>query len=345
MARRPRVSVIVPVYNRESLIRLALESALRQSFTDFEILVVDDGSTDATVEVAHSYADPRIRVIQNSKNLGIPRTRNRGVDEARGEFIAWLDSDDIARGTRLAEQVAFLDAHPDVTVVGSFARWIDQGGKPMKIRRRPQGSDEIKARLLFSGCFTNTTVMARRAIQLAYRYREDFELGSDVELWTRIALDHEVVNLPQVLMDHRTHGGRAGGERGERSEIVRRNKARVITAQLEGLGVAFDSADLERHLLLRTSRSIPADTAFAAWAHDWLLRLRRANASRRLYPSAPFTRALGERWLLVCYRVGLARVAHRVLRSPLTPSGVAHFYRACRGALRQNADRRARAAA
>lgn len=148
-------------------------------------------------------------------------------------------------------------------------------------------------------------------------------------------------------MAHRTHRGRAGGARGERSEVVRRNKTRVIKAQLEGLGVTFDGGDIERHVLLRTSRSIPADAAYAAWAHDWLQRLGRANALRGLYPSAAFSRALGERWLLVCYRAGLARVAHRVLRSPLTPKGVAHFYRACRGALRSKSyrERRARAAA
>ncbi len=347
MASRPQVSVLIPVYNREHLISEALDSVLRQSFRDFEILVIDDGSTDRSAELVYAYSDPRIRVIHNAKNLGIPRTRNRAVEAALGRFIAWMDSDDIAHPERLERQVAFLKAHPRVAAVGSFARWIDATGRAMGVRRRPVSSDEIKARLLFSGCFTNTTVMSRRQAQERYRYREDFDLGSDIELWTRVAQDHEVANLPEVLMDHRTHARRAGGARGERSEIVARNKRRVARAQLEGLGMRFGAADLERHMNLRTAGSIPQDLHYPAWAHEWLLRLGRANRRVGLYPEQEFSRALGEKWFLVCYRGAFRGVGTRPLRSPLTPRGIANYVNRFGESLRRLAtrDRGASAAA
>ena len=92
----PKVTVFIPVYNRAKYIGSAIESILGQTFSDFEILLIDDGSTDRSVEIMESYTDPRIRVLQNDTNLGIPRTRNKGLQGARGEYIAMLDSDDRA---------------------------------------------------------------------------------------------------------------------------------------------------------------------------------------------------------------------------------------------------------
>ena len=114
----PRVSVFIPVYNREAYVGAAIESVLRQSFQDFEILLIDDGSTDLSVEVLRSYDDRRIRVVRNERNLGQPETRNRGLALARGQYVAMLDSDDVARPDRLSRQVAFLDRHQDCVEVG-----------------------------------------------------------------------------------------------------------------------------------------------------------------------------------------------------------------------------------
>ncbi len=122
----PKVTVLTPVYNREQYIATAIESVLAQSFTDFELLLIDDGSTDGSAEILRSYTtDPRVRVVRNEQNLGIPQTRNRGIDLARGEYVAMLDSDDWAYPCRLETQVAFLDRHRDVAVVGpGRRRWM-----------------------------------------------------------------------------------------------------------------------------------------------------------------------------------------------------------------------------
>jgi len=112
MGEPPKITVFIPAYNREKYIGDAIESILAQTFTNYEILLIDDGSTDGTVDIMRSYTDPRLRIIRNEKNLGIPKTRNKGIEHARGEYIAMLDSDDRAYPTRLEKQAAFMDRHP-----------------------------------------------------------------------------------------------------------------------------------------------------------------------------------------------------------------------------------------
>jgi len=118
-----KVTIVIPVYNREKYIVAALESVLAQTFTDFELLVIDDGSTDRSVALARSYGDPRMRLVCHTTNLGVAKTRNQGLQLARGEYLAFLDSDDWAYPARLAKQVAFLDHHPDYAAVGA---WIEK---------------------------------------------------------------------------------------------------------------------------------------------------------------------------------------------------------------------------
>lgn len=312
----------MPAFNRERYLRSAMESVLCQTFEDFELLIIDDGSTDQTVAIVESFEDPRIRLMRNETNLGIPRTRNLGIDNARGELLAWMDSDDVAYPQRLERQVAFLDAHPECALVGAWARWIDEDGTPMRVRRRPTGSDTIRARLLFLGCFTNTTTTARREILAKYRFNEDFALGSDVELWSRLARDHVVDNLPEVLVDHRAHSGRAGGDLGARKGSLAKNKHRVVMAQLDLLGVSFDDKDVERHLGLRTQKSVPMDASYLEWAQRWLLSLCAANRERGVFPEPAFRDAAAERWLAVCWKQRGARALGAALHSELTLSAL-----------------------
>lgn len=171
----PKVTVFVPVYNREAYIGAAIESILGQSFSHFEILLVDDGSTDRSVEVLRSYDDPRLRVVCHEHNLGIPQTRNRGLELAQGEYIALLDSDDIAQPDRLQHQVAFLDRHPDIVQVGGWVRRVDATGRLLKqVKQQPTAPDDIRAQLLFRCSLSNTTIMGRTAVLRAYGYRNSF---------------------------------------------------------------------------------------------------------------------------------------------------------------------------
>jgi len=113
------VSVVVPVFDRARVVGDALRSLLVQTWRDLEVVVVDDGSGDDGVAVAEAFGDPRVRIVRHGANRGIPHARNTGLEAARGRYVAWLDSDDVARPERIATQVGFLEANPDVALVGS----------------------------------------------------------------------------------------------------------------------------------------------------------------------------------------------------------------------------------
>src|SRR5688572_15667789 len=214
MARAPKVSVFIPVYNRERYLCVAVNSILAQTFTDFELLLVDDGSTDGSLALLERYAarDRRVRVEANGTNLGIPRTRNRGLELARGEYIALLDSDDYAYPGRLEAQVRFLDAHPDHVQVGSWGSFMDDAGRlRRRLRRQPVASADVDAELLFRCCLSNRSIMARAAVLRSYGYREEFPRCQDYDMHVRLAERHRMANLPSILVCGRQHSGRFTG--------------------------------------------------------------------------------------------------------------------------------------
>src|SRR5690554_3918162 len=122
----PLVTVFIPVYNCENFIDECLKSILNQTYKNIEVLLVDDGSTDNSVEKIKKYSDPRIRLIQNERNMGIPYTRNVGLKEAKGKYIAIMDSDDISMPIRIEKQVAYLEQHPEIDAVSSFYIKFDE---------------------------------------------------------------------------------------------------------------------------------------------------------------------------------------------------------------------------
>ena len=325
MSAPPKVTVFIPVYNRAAYVGGAIESVLAQSFADFELLLIDDGSADESVAVIRRYADPRIRLVRNERNEGIPRTRSKGVELARGEYFAVLDSDDQAPPRRLERQVAFLDRRRDIAVVGGWATEMDAAGRPLRrLKPLPLAPDELRARLLFRSCHHHSSVMGRAALFKEYRYRERFPVSSDYDLFVRLSERHRLANLPRVFLRRRVHGGRVTRER---AELVKAMNLEIVSGQLAALGVAYDAADLDRHfLLMRLGRlGVAPDRAFLDWAAAWLEGLQAANCSARLYPERGLAGVLGQVWLLACRHAApaLGRAAWtRFLDSPLR-AGVA----------------------
>ena len=311
----PRVTVFVPVYNRAHVLRETLDSVLAQTFGDFELLVLDDGSTDGSPDVARAISDPRVRVEVHERNRGIPATRNHGLDLARGEYLAVVDSDDVSLPERLAVQVAWLDAHPDVAALGSWALRTDASGRRVEAPLlRPTEPRVLAGRMLFASCFKSPTVMARTAVLRAHRYREELVLASDIDLWARVSARHALANLPRFLVRYR-----AGGV-SHQSDAPRRAMRRIIAESLLAeLGAACDERDLENHVQLRNLRGFRPDRAYLDWCEGWLARLQEANARTRRYPEPEFRRAAAERALLLQLRACAAGLAGDALL-PLTRS-------------------------
>jgi len=316
----PRVTVLIPVYNRRRFIVDAIDSVLAQTVADFELLLVDDGSSDGSQDLIRGYNDARIRLIQNPQNLGIAATRNRGIEAARSEYVAFLDSDDRALPERLAHQLAFLDTHPDFAAVGSWIRWIDDSGNSRgKTKRKAADPDQIAAERLFRSCLENSTATARTDILRAYPHREDYRLGSDYDLWARIAADYRLAALPEVLVERRQHDSQASDER---SADYKRWRLAIFADQLSALGIDYTPGDLENHYVLRRmhKEGFQPDVAYLDWTERWFIQLLEANARRGLYPEPAFSATLGAFWCKVCWFALPGQrtdVIRRLVRSPL----------------------------
>lgn len=201
----PRVSVVMCVHNGAQYLRAAIDSILTQSFRDFEFLIVDDGSTDGTPSILRDAAagDARITIICQ-EHRKVARSLNRGISLARGQYIARQDGDDISLPDRLSKQVAFLDAHPDVALVGTFATAIDgQGGRMGEITL-PVDHDEIRRRMFERYSLLSCTFLMRRAAVLeAGGYRMEFPVAQDTDLEHRLSERFKVANIPEPLYLYR----------------------------------------------------------------------------------------------------------------------------------------------
>lgn len=200
------VSVLLPVHNASTYVRRAIDSILAQTFRDFELIVIDDASTDGSAAVLDDLHDPRIVRVRFEKNRGIVDALNSALKEARGRYIARMDADDIAHPHRFQQQVEYLDRHSNTMVVGS---WIQGFGDVRRryIHRYPLDNDEIKSCMLFESPFAHPSVMIRRTAleNLAQHYSPDFPYVEDWELWTRLIHLGEGANIPRPLLQYRIH--------------------------------------------------------------------------------------------------------------------------------------------
>jgi glycosyltransferase involved in cell wall biosynthesis len=200
----PRISVLLPVYNGAASLAIAIRSVLDQTFGDFELLVIDDGSTDATAEVVRGFDDPRIRYHHHA-NRGLAATINRGVALARGEYVARQDHDDVSKPERFARQVAFLDAHPNHGLLGTAAEIWSETGPTGRNHDHPTDDVRLRFHLLFDNPFVHSSVMLRRAALLD---TGDFATSKDrqpedYEFWSRLSRRWKVANLPERLLIYR----------------------------------------------------------------------------------------------------------------------------------------------
>ena len=196
----PKVSVVMSVYNGECYLREAVESILNQTFTDFQFVIVDDGSADTTVSILESYKDARIRLLTNEQNLGLTRSLNRALLHATGEFIARIDADDIALPERLSKQVAYLDAHPEVGLIGSAIWSVDVTGRRV-LKTVPTQDVIIRWCLLFSNCINHPTALFRRSLlERVGVYDSNIRYAQDYELWSRFSRMTRLANLPDPLV-------------------------------------------------------------------------------------------------------------------------------------------------
>lgn len=201
---KPRISVILPAYNAGRYLREAVQSILDQTYTDFEILLLNDGSTDDTEQVALSFTDPRVRYIPNPHNMGLANTINRGISLAQGELIARMDADDISLPTRFQTQVEYLEAHPEVMLCSCG---IQQFGAADRLMIGKNNFEQVKVDMLFSSAIGHASSMWRRAFfeENNLLFDQDEFPAEDYGLWARAVFCGTLVNTPEVLYRYRIY--------------------------------------------------------------------------------------------------------------------------------------------
>lgn len=213
----PKISVIMPVYNSEKYLREAMDSILNQTFSDFEFIIIDDGSSDTSPEIVRSYDDPRIRFYQNEHNMGVAATLNRGLDLAVGEYIARMDSDDISLPERFEKQVKYMDGHMEVGVCGG-AVYLFDGKRDYKVRTFSTEDYQVAVDLVFNCALVHPTAMIRSSIlsEESIRYQLEFEGCEDYRLWCGLIRCDAITNLPDILLHYRKHGNQVTATVNER---------------------------------------------------------------------------------------------------------------------------------
>lgn len=205
----PVVSVVLPVYNGKAYLKEAIDSVLNQSFGNFELIIIDDGSTDDSADLIRAYDDPRIRFYRQ-ENKGLAATLNRGIALAKGEFIARQDQDDICLPARFEKQMDWFDKHPEAGMVGTAAEiWVGRT-KTDRVLQHPTEDAWIRFGLLFHNHFVHSSVMIRKtALDDVGGYSEDSrrQPPEDYELWSRMMKHYQVGNLPDILTVYREVDG------------------------------------------------------------------------------------------------------------------------------------------
>ena len=207
------VSVLMGVRDGAPWVAGAIESILGQTLADLELIVVDDGSTDSTPLILAGLRDPRV-VVERQAAAGLTRALGRALARARAPLVARLDADDVARPDRLERQHAFLAAHPEVGLLGSAARVVDEAGREVGAIHPPEDDAALRRDLIRRNPFVHSSIMARRAlVTQAGGYDPDFSVAQDYDLWLRLAALTRMANLPEALVTRRLVAGRVTAAR------------------------------------------------------------------------------------------------------------------------------------
>jgi glycosyltransferase involved in cell wall biosynthesis len=219
----PQVSVIIPMFNQAAYVGRTIDSILTQTFTALELLAVDDGSTDETAAIAEARArhDPRMRVIRRERNGGIAAALNTGLAAVRAQFVARIDGDDIATPDRLEKQVAFLNAHPEVGMVGGAMTLMDVGERKLVTERYITDPGRLAEAVLTGSVIPGPTPMFRgHLLQSLGGWRSTFDLCEDYDLTLRVAEKASLANLPDVVNYYRMHAAQATAVHGRRQAAL-----------------------------------------------------------------------------------------------------------------------------
>ena len=247
----PKITILMPIFNCAKFLGTAIDSILCQTEADFELVIIDDSSTDASQDIVRSYADPRIRLFVNECNMGVAKTLNKGLAYARGKYIARMDGDDICLPTRLAAQASFLDAHPEVDLCGSWVKIFSLQNDAivfLHTRTYPLNHEAINCQMLFDIPFTHSTIMFRRELYQNGDYLYPLDNHSeDYALWVRLIKKYRFANLPQILLHYRMSADQVTSRK---RNLFTKDIQLIQRRELSLLGIEATEEDMTVHTWL-----------------------------------------------------------------------------------------------
>jgi glycosyltransferase involved in cell wall biosynthesis len=274
----PLVSVILPVYNAELYVEESIKSVLNQTFTNFELIIINDGSTDLSENKILSFNDNRINYIKNDLNLKLIATLNLGLQKARGKYIARIDADDIALPERFAKQVEFLEANPDYGLLGSFAKEFGFSSNNIQY---PTTDTAIRYAVIYHNPFVHSSVMIRSSILVNYDLMFDVDQihVEDYDLWIRILSVSKVANLPECLVLYRVHADQISKKHLNLQLI---NTSKIQSHYLETLGFDTFMCSTIISLLNQTHVDINSVVLFLKKLDYYVSKIQNKEISSRI---------------------------------------------------------------
>ncbi|MDD3363438.1 MAG: glycosyltransferase family 2 protein [Syntrophomonas sp.] len=291
-----KISVVMSVYNGELYLAEAIESILNQTFTNFEFIIINDGSTDSSRAIIESYIDPRIKLLNNDCNQGLAQSLNKGISTARGKYIARMDADDISLPARLEKQVAFMEENAEIGVCGTWVKIF--GINPEWVRELETDPETMRCNFIFEHQIVHPSVIMRKDLLLKHQlfYNPVYKKAQDYELWCRCSRYLSVSNMTEVLLLYRERND----EQKTTHLMEQQYYANLIQLEeLERLGMKPTAEEIVLHQEISVWR-IPAEEIFAGISRRWFDKLLEANIRTHYYPEPAFTNNIEKRWLKIC---------------------------------------------
>lgn len=303
----PTISVLLPVHNAELYVDEAIKSILAQTYGDFELLALDDGSTDRSLLILREYEaqDSRVHIFSR-ENRGLVASLNELIAKARGRYLARMDADDICMPDRFRSQVTFLDSFPDHVLVGAWVETVNAAGLPIGILRSPTSHEEIdQDHLSGHTSIRHPTAMIRRsAVMSAGCYRSEFISAEDLDLFLRLAELGKLANLPEVMLRYRLHAGSISEAKGQVQQAATQSACESAWRR-RGIEHRFEAVDHWRPGSDKDSRhKFAVQYGWIAWNHGHTQTWRTyAWEALRLRPFSPSS------WRLLIF--GLLKSPHK----------------------------------
>ena len=291
----PLISIILPVYNREKYIEDSIGSILNQTFKNFELIIVDDGSSDNSVGIVEKINDLRIKIFRNSENRGLSNARNIGIQHSSGKYIAFMDSDDISHPRRLEKQLKVLTEKKDIIVCGSWLKLMDSGSEI----KHQKNHNELICQMLINCPLSIGSVLMRSEIFIEENFDENLRFGEDYEFWSRVIWKGRIHNIQESLLYYRTHA--------QQNSIINIESQHLMDAKIRlrmFQNICYDQEKFDDSLIIKllTFEKRVAFNEFSLYL-SWLKKIVKLNKDQNVFPEKNFNQVIDEIRMKLVFKI------------------------------------------